>query len=73
MAITQSALAACVVKPLNKGAVYPETFDDAYKDWQKQNSGKGGAVCTSSLEQCMKALLMHNRPAAPEGSPDRRP
>ena len=73
MAITRSALAAGVVKPLNKGAVYPETFDDAYKEWQKQNSGKGGIVCTSSLGQCMKELLKQDRAAAPEVSPDRRP
>lgn len=56
MAITQSALAASVLKPLNKGAVYPETFDNAYHDWQKQNSGKGGFICTSHLSECMRTL-----------------
>jgi hypothetical protein len=53
MAITQAALAVSVVKPLQKGAVYPEIFDDAYKEWQKQNSGKGGFLCTTTLAECM--------------------
>jgi len=72
LAITPSALAACVVKPLETGAVYPETFDNAYKDWQKQNSGKGGPVCNSSLTECMEALK-RNQTAAPAGSPVRHP
>lgn len=54
MAITQSSLASSVIKPLNKGAVYPETFDNAYNDWQKENSGKGGFICTSRLSECMQ-------------------
>ena len=56
MAITQSALAAGVIKPLDKGAVYPETFNNAYNDWKKQNSGKGGFVCTSHLSECMQTV-----------------
>jgi hypothetical protein len=54
MAITESALAESVVKPLWKGAVYPETFDDAYKEWQKQNSVKGGFLCNTTLTECME-------------------
>ena len=53
MAITKSALSASVLKPLDKGAVYPETFDTAFEEWCKQNSGKGGSVCTSSITDCM--------------------
>lgn len=60
MAITQSALASSVLKPLDKGAVYPETFDNAYNDWQKQNSGKGGFICTSHLSDCMQQILHNN-------------
>ncbi len=66
IAITQSALAKSVLKPLNKGAVYPETFDDAYKDWQNLNSGQGGPVCTSNLSDCMQKIL-HDR-ANPDDS-----
>ena len=64
MAITQSALASSVIKTLNKGAVYPETFDNAYNDWQKQNSGKGGFICTSNLAECMQQTLHNNANSA---------
>ena len=56
MAITESALAASVLAPLNKGAVYPEIFDDAFMDWQKQNAGKGGAICASTIAECMEGM-----------------
>src|SRR5262245_23616993 len=35
LAITAAALQRSVVKPLKKGSVYPETFDNAYSQWQK--------------------------------------
>lgn len=60
MAITQSALAMSVVEPLNKGEVYPETFDNAYKHWQNTNSGKGGFICTTHLAECMQQILHNN-------------
>lgn len=53
MAITKAALSISVLKPLDKGAVYPETFNAAFEEWRKQNSGKGGFVCTSSLAECL--------------------
>jgi hypothetical protein len=54
MAITKSALSSSVLKPLEKGAVYPETFDIAFEEWRNQNSGKGGLICTTSISECMK-------------------
>jgi len=55
LAITQAALAASVLKPLGKGAVYPESFDSAYRAWQSQNQnqGRGGEVCRQSVLDCL--------------------
>jgi hypothetical protein len=54
IAITKLALLASIIKPLNKGDVYPETFDDALSIWQKENNGKGGAVCNTTVLDCIK-------------------
>jgi hypothetical protein len=54
IAITKPALLASIIKPLNKGDVYPETFDNAFSKWQKENGGKGGAVCNINVLDCMK-------------------
>lgn len=54
MAITEQALKKSIVTPLDKGAVYPEAFQDALRQWQSLNNGKGGAVCRTSVTQCMK-------------------
>lgn len=53
MAITSKALLRSITKPLNKGGVYPEPFDDAYQQWQSLNNGKGGPVCQTSVIDCM--------------------
>lgn len=53
IAIIKPALLASVVKPLKKGGVYPESFDDAFAAWKKENSGKGGMLCTTSVLDCM--------------------
>ncbi len=53
MAITAQALQASVAEPLQSGAVYPESFDDAYAAWQAQNDGAGGGICTSTVVECM--------------------
>jgi len=54
IAIDKPALLKSIIKPLKKGDVYPESFDDALSVWQKENDGKGGAVCTTSVIECMK-------------------
>jgi hypothetical protein len=53
MAITREALRRSVVAPLQSGAVYPESFDDAFAAWRAQNHGAGGGVCTTSVEECI--------------------
>lgn len=53
MAITGPALERGIDEPLSKGRVYPETYEDAYASWLKENNGKGGAVCETSLLECM--------------------
>ena len=54
IAINKPALLKSIIKPLKKGDVYPESFDNAFSAWQKENDGKGGAVCTSSVIECIK-------------------
>jgi len=54
MAITEAALRDSIIEPRHTGAVYPESFDDAYAGWQAQNDGAGGVVCVSSVIECMQ-------------------
>ena len=51
MAITKEALLRSVGKPLERGAVYPETFDNALTQWRA--SGSAGVVCTTSVTKCL--------------------
>ncbi len=53
MAITKEALKKSVIAPLNKGGVYPETYESAYANWLKENNGNGGTVCATSVWECM--------------------
>lgn len=55
MAITEKALQESIVEPLDTGAVYPESFMDAYASWRAQNNGAGGSVCEQSVTQCMQS------------------
>jgi hypothetical protein len=54
IAIDKPALLKSIIKPLKKGDVYPESFDDALSKWQKENNGKGGAVCNTNVLDCIK-------------------
>jgi hypothetical protein len=54
MAITRAALIKSIIKPLEKGLVYPETFDTAFRNWHKENNGEGGSVCNSTIEKCIR-------------------
>jgi hypothetical protein len=54
IAITKQALLKSIIKPLTKGDVYAESFDSGFAQWQKQNNGNGGAVCISSVLECLK-------------------
>ena len=54
MAITAEALKKSVIEPLKKGGVYPETYDDAYAKWLKENNNRGGSICVTSVLECMQ-------------------
>jgi Domain of unknown function (DUF5086) len=54
IAITKTALQSSIVKPLKLGGVYPESFNTAYDAWKKENNGKGGFICTTSVVTCLK-------------------
>ena len=53
MAVTEAAVKRSIIKPLDRGAVYPEPFDDAMAEWQAQNNGKGGDVCNTTILACL--------------------
>ncbi len=53
MAITDKALSGSVMESLDKGAVYPESFNYAFSAWKKENDGKGGEICNTSVVECM--------------------
>ena len=53
MAITEEALCNSVTNPLNRGAVYPEAFEFAYKAWVTRNAEQGGEICQTSVLNCM--------------------
>ena len=53
LAITEQALDRSVVKPLSSGAVYPESFDDAYRRWKEEQAQGGAFVCETSVLECM--------------------
>lgn len=53
MAITEAALQRSVLKPLNKGAVYPETYQTAYHHWLEKTKGELGSVCDKTVVTCL--------------------
>lgn len=53
MAVTKDALKRSVVKPLDRGAVYPEAFDDAYAQWERDADGGRKVVCEGSILECL--------------------
>jgi hypothetical protein len=54
LAVTPAALRASIVNPLKKGAVYPESFEYAYAEWNKQKAQGNAPVCTTSVLECLK-------------------
>lgn len=54
LALTEEALRASIVKPLRRGAVYPESFDDAYAQWREQSNAGSAPICRSSVFECLK-------------------
>ena len=54
MAITEAALQRSVLKPLNKGAVYPETYETAYQHWREKTHGDLGLICNKTVVACLQ-------------------
>lgn len=52
IAITSVALSESVIEPLNKGAVYPESFQEAYSEWLKA-SPEDQFICRTTVSQCI--------------------
>ena len=53
LALTEEVLRASIIKPLKRGAVYPESFDDAYAQWKRQNQEGMAPICRSSVLECL--------------------
>jgi hypothetical protein len=53
MAVTLPALLASVERPLERGAVYPETFDEALRRWQAESAAGHGEVCATTIDRCL--------------------
>jgi hypothetical protein len=56
MALTEAALRASIRGVANERAVYPETFDAAYRTWQRAQAEGRATVCESSVETCLAAV-----------------
>ena len=57
LAITTAALRRSIVEPLAGLSVYPETFEDAYRLWQKAGGAAGKRpICESTVDDCLRAL-----------------
>jgi hypothetical protein len=54
IAITMSALCQSVRRPLTRGAVYPETFEYAFRTWTEQRSRGRAPLCTTTIDRCLK-------------------
>jgi hypothetical protein len=54
MAITMNALCHSVRQPLTRGAVYPESFDNAFRLWMDKSRGSRAPVCTTTIDRCLK-------------------
>jgi hypothetical protein len=56
MAITVAALQRSVVSRLSTGSVYPEQFDEAYREWERaRRAGTAAPVCDTTVDRCLPA------------------
>lgn len=53
MAVTLPALLSSVERPLERGAVYPERFDEALRRWQTESAAGRGEVCATTIDRCL--------------------
>ena len=54
MAITVEALRRSVRKPLQHGAVYPESFEQGFSQWTVQHDAGQALTCTTSIDRCLR-------------------
>jgi hypothetical protein len=50
LAITEDALRRSIINPLKSGSVYPEPYEDAFKEWQKSSNA---FICDTSVIECL--------------------
>lgn len=55
MAITTEALQRSIVRPLKRGAVYPESFDTAFVEWKRKATKGEGPICKTSIVDCLES------------------
>lgn len=55
MAITEGALKKSVIAPLKKGAVYPEVYNDAFREWTLQNKKGTADICLKTVTECLQS------------------
>jgi hypothetical protein len=65
MAITESALRASIVKPLKTGSVYPESFNDSYREWKNAELAGHAFVCTSNVTACLAEVATESAAERP--------
>ncbi|MBG7370174.1 DUF5086 family protein [Pseudomonas aeruginosa] len=53
LALTAQALRASIVAPLKRGGVYPESYQFAYREWQRQQAAGQAPVCRSTVAECL--------------------
>ena len=53
MAVTLPALLASIERPLERGAVYPERFEEALRRWQAESAAGHGEVCATTVDRCL--------------------
>jgi hypothetical protein len=53
MAVTLEALLRSVRAPLERGAVYPESFDEALRRWRSAQAAEAAPVCRTTIDRCL--------------------
>ncbi|MBH9397534.1 DUF5086 family protein [Pseudomonas aeruginosa] len=53
LALTEQALRASIVAPLKRGGVYPESYQFAYREWQRRQAAGQAPVCRSTVAECL--------------------
>jgi hypothetical protein len=57
MAISMSALRGSVRKPLQRGYIYPESYEQGFAEWKKLEAAGTAPVCRTSVDRCLSGEL----------------